>query len=517
MVHRDVGAAPGPAYNSPVTHAEELRRTASHRISPELFIFGNLAISVPLAYALNLWQDEAYTLHTTGASLSYAFNAAIGFEQNAPLYFLIINLLRHFGDGVFFLRLFSVLCIAATVGLVPLLCRRYLPNSNATLVTAVVAFNPFIIYAAVDLRAYGLIVLLSALLLLTYHDAFLSESPGVGPAAAYAFCVAAALYTQYYLAFLIAAQGITLLLFHRRAFWRFLLAGAIGAAAFAPMVAIVPGQVQNFKEGFAAPSLPHTLTVLGGIIFRYVLPLPFAHAKLAYAGLALAGAVALVILRPSLKSTGSGPIVVMTGCAAVLFAAGAYAGGVHILDRHAASLYVPATLSVFALIASLPAESRARVGLGWCVAVVLLSLASLGRTYASGANSGDWIRVTRYLEGNERPGEPIAVFEAENALPLQYYYRGPNRIVAIPEAVDYHRYDVTAFVVRSADQLESAMPRQARMWLVTAGACNSANIAFGCTTLERYVCEHYRVDSDVEFHGSRVRLLAAKPPTRCLR
>jgi len=403
------------------------------------------------------------------------------------------------------------------VGLVPLLCRRYLPNSNATLVTAVVAFNPFIIYAAVDLRAYGLIILLSALLLLTYYDAFVSESPALGPAAAYAFCVAAALYTQYYLAFLIAAQGITLLLFHRRAFWRFLLAGAIGAAAFAPIVAMVPGQVQNFKEGFAAPSLPHTLAVLGGILFRYVLPLPFAHAKLVYAGLAVAGAVALFILRPSLRATGNAPIVVMTACAAILFAAGAYAGGVHILDRHAASLYVPVTLSVFALIASLPAESRARVGLWWCVAVVLLSLASLGRTYASGANSGDWIRVTRYLEGNERPGEPIAVFEAENALPLQYYYRGPNRIVAIPEAVDYHRYDVTAFVVRNAKQLESAMPRQGRSWLVTAGACNSANVAFGCTTLERYVCEHYRVDSDVEFHGSRVRRLALKPPTRCLR
>jgi hypothetical protein len=146
---------------------------------------------------------------------------------------------------------------------------------------------------------------------------------------------------------------------------------------------------------------------------------------------------------------------------------------------------------------------------------VLLSLASLARTYASGANSGDWIRVTRYLEGNERPGEPIAVFEAENALPLEYYYHGPNRIVPVPEAVDFHRYDVTAFVVRSSAQLASALPRQDRMWLVTAGACNSANIAFGCTTLERYVCEHYRVESDVAFHGSRVRRLALKSPTRC--
>src|SRR5581483_5357831 len=194
MVRRAVSAPENPSYNSPVTRAEELRRTASHRISPELLLLGlNLAVSVPLAYALNLWQDEAYTLHTTGAGVPYAFSAAIGFEQNAPLYFVIVALLRHFGSGLFFLRLFSVLCIAATVALVPLLSRRYLPKIDPNWVTAVVALNPFVIYAAVDLRAYGLIVLLSALLLLTCYDAFLAESPSKGAAVAFALCVAAAL------------------------------------------------------------------------------------------------------------------------------------------------------------------------------------------------------------------------------------------------------------------------------------------------------------------------------------
>jgi hypothetical protein len=513
MVRRDVGTGECAAYNSPVTRAEELRRTASHRISPELVILGlNLAIAVPLAYALNLWQDEAYTLHTTARGLAYAFHAAIGFEQNAPLYFLIVNLLRGFGDGVFFLRLFSVLCIAATVGLTPLLSRRYLPASNPRLAAAVVAFNPFVIYAAVDLRAYGLIVLLSAILLLTYYDAFLAEKPSAAAAAGYAVCVAAALYTQYYLAFLIAAQGITLLVYRPRTFWRFFLAGLAGALVFAPMLAIVPGQVQNFKEGFAAPSLPHTFAGLGGIVMRYVLPLPFPHAKFVYAGLALAGAISLAVLRPSLKSSNA-VVVFVTACAAFLFALAAYAGGVHILDRHAASLYLPATLSVFALIASLPGENRQRVALGWCAAVVVLSLATLARTYASASNAGDWIRVSRYIESNERFGQPIAVFEAENALPLAYYYRGPNPIVPVPKAVDFDRYDVSTFVIRSAAQLEKAMPHQTWVWLVTAGACSSANVHFGCSVLERFVRERYHVASDVEFHGSRVRLLVLKSPS----
>src|SRR5262249_50643382 len=163
--------------------------------------------------------------------------------------------------------------------------------------------------------------------------------------------------------------------------------------------------------------------------------------------------------------------------------------------------YLPATLSLFALIASLPAQRRGRVAIGWCVAVVVLSLVTLGRTYASAANSGDWIRVTRYLEAHERAGEPIVVFEAENALPLAYYSRGPNRIVPVPQAVDFHRYEVSAFVIRNSTALESAIPPQSRLWLVTAGACKSANVDFGCSTLERFVGDRYRIESDAAFHG----------------
>ncbi|HEV7180287.1 MAG TPA: hypothetical protein VGN11_10450, partial [Candidatus Baltobacteraceae bacterium] len=63
-----------------------------------------------LAYVLNIWQDEAYTLQTTSRGIVYAFHQAVAFEQSAPLYFLALTLWRHINDSVFFLRLFSVLC-----------------------------------------------------------------------------------------------------------------------------------------------------------------------------------------------------------------------------------------------------------------------------------------------------------------------------------------------------------------------------------------------------------------------
>ncbi|HEX4014776.1 MAG TPA: glycosyltransferase family 39 protein [Candidatus Cybelea sp.] len=471
----------------------------------------NLLVTLPLAWVLNIWQDEAYTLHTTGSGVAYAFHQALAFEQNAPLYFVLISIWRSFGDNIFFLRLFSVLCIAATVLIAPAIARRYLPKQNAGLVTAVVACNPFLIWAAVEIRVYAMIVFVSALLLLTFYDAFVAQRRSLWAVAGYAACVALALYTQYYLAFLVAGQALTVVVFYRRMLLQYVLAGIAATLAFLPMLAIVPGQVSNFKDGFAAPSLPYTIATLGGILARYVLPLPVPHSLVVYAGLGVCAVIALAIVRPKIVPTGNAAILLTTAAAFVLFAAATYVSGVHILDRHAASLFLPATLSVFALFSFLPPPRERRAATIWTVIAVTLSLLTLAKTYHHLAKPGDWRRVAAYVGANEKPNEPIVVFEAENALPLEYYYRGPNRIVAVPHAVDFHRYVVTRFRIENEAELRDAVPAQKRLWLVTAGSCRSANVRFGCATLERYVQSRYRVESDAEFDGARVRLLEKSP------
>jgi hypothetical protein len=407
-----------------------------------------------------------------------------------------------------------VLCIAATVLLTPAIARRYVPRVDPLLPTAVVACNPFVVWAAVEMRVYALIVLVSALLLLTFYDAFMKKPPSLASAAGYAACVAGALYTQYYLAFLIVAQGITLAIYCRKSLPRFALAGVAGALAFVPMLAIIPGQVQNFKDGFASPSLVHALAGLAGILLRYVLPLPVPHAKMFYAAILAAAALALLAVRPKPSVAENGPILVTTAFASLLFAAGTYASGVHILDRHAALLYLPSTLGLFAVLCSLPAPLRRRATLAWTCLVVVLSALMLGRTYGALAKPGDWPRVAAYLRAHETGDEPIAVFEAENALPLSFYYHGSNRVVPIPHGVDFRSYRVSRFVIHDDAELAGAIPAERRLWLVTAGACTSANVQFGCTTLERFVARCYRVESDVKFFGSEVRGIERNGPAR---
>src|SRR5581483_12335958 len=87
-----------------------------------------LVLTIPLAIVLNVWQDDAYTLFSTDRGLGYAFHQAIGFEQNAPLYFVVMTLWRHVDGGAVFARMFSVLCAASTEKLIPPIVERYAPQ-----------------------------------------------------------------------------------------------------------------------------------------------------------------------------------------------------------------------------------------------------------------------------------------------------------------------------------------------------------------------------------------------------
>lgn len=472
----------------------------------------NLAITLPLAFILNVWQDDAYTLHSSAAGIGYAIRESIIFEQSAPLYFVVITLWRELSQSAVFARLFSVFCIAVTVALLPALAERYLPRRDCRWLVMTIAVNPFMVWAAVEIRAYALIILFSVLLLLGFYDGFLHDPAGRRARAAYALCAAAALYTQYYFAFTIAALGLYLLIEKRRALLPFIGWTIPAIAAFSPILAVVRAQVKGYRNGFIPPHSPlDAARMLIGSLDRYVLPLDFlAHPTRVYiAVMAIAViAAAALILRRRIHRGGDGIMLAITGLACAVFSAGLYAGHVVLLERHAASLMIPAAFSIVAALTFLPGRAQIRATNAWYVLVTLLSVASLIATYKSGAKPGDWARVAAYIESLERPGEPIAVFQAENTLPFGYYYRGPNRAIAVPHPLDFTSYDVTKFIVRSPADIARVLPHGAgRLWWIDAGECKSVNIEFGCAIVQSYIAQHYRVVSDAAFYQSEVRLL----------
>src|SRR5690349_20813504 len=60
----------------------------------------HLLITLPLAYVLNIWADEASTLYTTEHGFFYAFRSALADEKQAPLYFWFLSLWREIDASI---------------------------------------------------------------------------------------------------------------------------------------------------------------------------------------------------------------------------------------------------------------------------------------------------------------------------------------------------------------------------------------------------------------------------------
>ncbi|MCA9450868.1 MAG: glycosyltransferase family 39 protein, partial [Candidatus Omnitrophica bacterium] len=196
----------------------------------------HLAFVLSMAWILNIWIDEAYTLHTTGDGPWQAIQRALGFELQPPLYFTLLSVWRWVSESLFWARLFSVLCAAATLLILVPLSRRYLKNLSPLWLFSAGAVNAFLIWSSTEIRLYALAILLSALLWWNLDRVFLRGSISRWGIAWHGILAAMALYTQYYLGFLLVGHFVGLLVSLRlKESGRYLISMSIAAILFLPM------------------------------------------------------------------------------------------------------------------------------------------------------------------------------------------------------------------------------------------------------------------------------------------
>lgn len=473
-----------------------------------------LAVTVPLAFTLNVWKDDAYTLHTTGSGIGYAFHQSVTFEQNAPLYYVVLAVWRYVNESAVWARLFSVLCGAAAVMAVPGLVRRYAAGIPPQWITLLVALSPALIWSALEVRIFALVIFLSALLLSTFYDAFLSRETSKWGAAAYGTLCVAAAYTQYYLVFLIAAQGVTLLVYRRSRFRAYVLAVLPLALALLPLQRIIQIETADVTGQYRPPSIMDSVHMMVQALIQYVIPAGGAGHRTAVYAFAFCAAIPAMVAFLRFRESRRVPVIVtMFAAAFIIFVVLTYAAGAWIGSRHPSSLLLPVTLSIFAAISLIRKPLRMRVAAIWIAALLCLQGAALISTYRSDAKEGDWIRVTAYVKANEKPHQPIFIFEAEDTLPFKYYYRGENHVVGVPREIDFARFDLREFELRSPVQVERVFHNalgSGHVWLVTSGACSAVGLDFGCNVLEQYVSSCCRVLAERHFYKATIRLLAAR-------
>jgi len=493
----------------------------------------HLALTLPLAYLLNIWADEASTLHTTQHGFFVAFQNAAADEKQAPLYFWVLSLWRSLNDSIFFARLFSVICSAVAIKVFAGLAQRFFEPRAALLVTAFFAVHPFLIWASLEIRVYSLVILLSVWLIRLFFEAFPDadqtafKTPNRFAKVWFFYAATIGLYTNYYLGFLLVGFFAVLLVTRRwsqiRSYVGIMI---IAAIAFAPLIIAVWSQFVVNTSGFQEErSLLDGLRHLWNRGITFILPSEIIPGEQASTFSVVRGWVVRVavlvfsvfaIRYRKVLSLRTSQFGVMTAVICVfLFLAYLAVGPTYIAIRHASVLFAPLILFVASIVSDVFKEKSETTVRNTTFAVgltVLISFSySLITLYPNTTKRGDWERVGAFIEQNESPGQPIIVFTVFDALALPYHYHGVNKILPNERFFEFE----PEAAIGSADSLKgqtdfaiSEIPPDAQhIWLAVNEKCL---ITEACVPLENFVHSNYTIEIEKEFYLEKLFLLKKK-------
>lgn len=429
-------------------------RQRSHAWLVPSIIGLHLSITLFLSAQLTIWIDEAYSLATSDRSGFETLRWAIGFEEQAPLYFLVLWLFRQVHDTIWMARLPSVLAIGMTLWLSSRISRRLFPSLHPGWITAALAFNPYIVAIAVEIRGYALAVLLSALLLerfLVLYAQHLSrgnEAPGVLPLTfgwgrlGYVLVALIALHSHYFLACQVAAQGGGLLAVawcdrrrRRRAiasFSAYCLDSIAILALALPLMSVISHQLEALADNTPILEVPSRGAIaqaaVSKAIFRnlvFLLPSdPVKHPGLLWQLIRLGLGLGLVGVAWEQRQRVRFPLRLLWGIhggvMGLLLLLFSWVSDVEY--RHGIVLIILSHLSALGL-ATLVSRRQRRYLLGFItVGLLCINSHSLWQSYHSLAKAGDYARVAQLLEQRVQPDQSVAVFNGEVAMSLAHYY-----------------------------------------------------------------------------------------------
>jgi uncharacterized membrane protein len=505
-----------------------------------ILIFLHLAIALPLAFYLNIWVDEASTLYTTQHGFFQAFTNLFNDEKQAPIYFLLMSLWRKISDSIFFARLFSIICSALAIKVFFDLARKVWQDKCAYFVAAFFALHPFLFWASLEIRLYSLVILLSCLLIKFFYDGYFDEKIVSREGAKaqskaqirFVLTAIAALYTNYYLGFLLVGCFAALLVLRR---WKeakdYFLQMLFVGLSILPLAWIIQKQfsvrVVHFQE---ETTLREGFQMLWNHFLTFVLPTeifpPEEVSAFSIVRVWIVRIVILLVLAITIKNKGRNLDEKAFAFGTISVAAAAFflfvyfqLGAGYLEIRHASIFFMPTILFAASILMKILPQRREGAETNekfYLLALpVILSIIfftySIFALYPNLAKRGDWERVGTFIEEHEKENQPIIVFQIYDAIALPFHYKGANKILPDEKFFTFDLEDKLGNADSFRSQIDfiiSKIPPDAtEIWLLTNEKCE---VKESCQPLENYASANYTVIEDRSFYKERVRLLRRK-------
>ncbi len=411
------------------------------------FIFIYSAVLIFLACKLNIWEDEAYSLHTTSTSNSLAtvIRQASDFEGQPPFYFLLLAIWRHINSGILFARLLSLIFIGFSSYFFYRLVRLVSGPEVSKWMLIIFLLNPFTVWAGLEIRLYSLVILLSTISVYNFFRFYLENKTRY----LYIFLIISliGLYTQYFFMLQIAALSFSLLIFKGwKIFFRVCLSLIPLAILFFPNLFFLHQQVtmlQSHRTEYstikrisavlhspqelllATPLVPNHFGMKSGSSLLFILFMIYAYFKV-YKKQAIAPNFYLEKIN----------FILLTVCGLVLlYCALIGTTGLIFLTRYMAVIF-PLFILMFTLFKTNPFFNSNLIYAS--ISVFYISLLILH--YKNPVKNYDFISAGKYLEKIEHSREPVLFYSKGLLPPFTYYYAGPNILIPLPALKFDHTY-----------------------------------------------------------------------------
>lgn len=473
-----------------------------------IFILIYTMLLLYLSYAINVSEDEMYTLNTTSYSIQGVIHQSYKFEGQPPAYFLILSLWRQINFGIFFSRSLSVFFIIGAAFYFTKLVRLVSGKEFLGWLTIIFLLNPFIIWAALEIRLYALLIFLSTAALYYFFQYYISNRNRY----LYIFLLISliGLYTQYFFGFLISSLGFTLLLYKGiKPFIKFCTYQILVFILFMPNLFFIYEQYAMHSSCVSIGSPIHRIL----LIFYAIKEITFADSqqlvsfwivriiKMVYILLLTNAFYLLYKNHRNAKETYFERLhVVLFSLLMIIihYAIFMIISPVVFVPKYMAIVF-PFIILIFSLGKFLTSYKNI---IFYCTfPIYFISLLIL--FYMHPVKSYDYKSIAKYIKNIEYKNEPILIYRAALSLPFQQYYNGHNLIVPLPQKV---RFDTTYLInIKNTKELEqsfNAIKTNPKSFILISDLTQQEyTLNMNREMIDDYISTNFKVTLDTLFLG----------------
>ena len=408
-----------------------------------VFYYG---VIIFLSAYLNVWEDEVYSLHTSSKTLTYAYHQSIYFEAQPPVYFLLLTLWRSVSNSILWARLFSLFSILLSQFLLFQFVNKVSNKKIATVSSILFLINPFTIFTILEIRLFSFLLLLSLAITILFYNTYYTNNITTRGRIVFILLAMTGLFTQYFFGFLLFAMAVVLMIEKN---WRSL--GLYILDMIIPLCLVllsVPQIIQAINvhtsiypeyDNAFGNTIIDVINVLCNRILVYLIPLDYLIFKKVRTSqgiliILFVASLNYTILKKGLRTIL--PFFIITLVVMIFFFVVHLLFNIHKSDyKYTTVLFVPLLILMIFMLKFV----RPNLLSLWFVIFLFIYCTTDFKQYRGLYKVNDYKSLGKYIERNEKTGEPIFVFRNISAENLGFYYNGSNDIIPIPKAFSYDK------------------------------------------------------------------------------